>query len=162
MARPKLRRKHESLTLDTNPLHFCIQDAFGLDARATLLELLKPRLSALNPRILAEIAAQFDSSANIISPKQLAGKCNVSRRTIDRQLRKGGLASIRPLLAAVRIAQFFEASLPRGSQAVRILHLGVTPACLRRQCIELTGLAPSVMMTQYISRDLAEALAHSV
>lgn len=114
-------------------------------ARDLLLARLNPQLAVSMPLpVMNAINSLFVDSASP-APKQLAASCGVSKQTLDRWIRRGGIASTRRLFASARIAWTYDAAHQPNAQvdAIPILLGYPSSRSLQRQCIAMTGMTLS-------------------
>ena len=110
---------------------------------------LEPTLSKLPPALAKQVRSLFATSFPAAdSPKSLAYKAGMSRRSMDRHISHAGIVSTRRLFIAARVSQGLT-MLSLGKASRR--RIGKEPGCssfraLERQCVCLTGFPLSTIV----------------
>lgn len=106
-----------------------------------LLRTLVPRLNQLPPRIALHVGRAVLVPRAVETPKQLAGYCAMTRRSVDRWLIRVGMHSATSLLAAARVVHAYPAVID-GAIALATVAKGFgfgQRAALHRQWRAVTG-----------------------
>jgi hypothetical protein len=136
----------------------------NLSASSIVLSELLPRIAASCPILVPAVTTLFRSEkACSQSPEFLASTASVSRRTLDRHLRRAGIRSTRLLFASARTALAFSKLVAPSIDSVTLRHLGRELGCasfrpIQKQCVALTGLTLTELAAHASTEEFAKVV----